>query len=220
VCMASVLLVIVAVGFAPSFYLPGILRPEQAAAGGLNLPPYIVLHGIVLTLWYLLLLTQSLLVATRRVRIHRTLGMGGAALAAALVPLSLLVITRSVARSNLGALPVIGDFGILALFAILVILGIHFRSRPAVHKRLMLIASIGLVAPAIVRWPGAHAAIPLSFLIPQLTMYGAIIVNDIVTGRRVHPATAWGVAAYAVTMGVTFALANSGIGHQLVNLLK
>jgi hypothetical protein len=218
--MASVLLVIVAVGFAPSFYLPGILRPEQAAAGGLNLPPYIVLHGIAITLWYLLLLIQSLLIAKRRVRVHRALGMGGAALGAALVPLSLLVVTRSVARSNLGVLPVIGDFGLLALFTILVTLGIHFRSKPKVHKRLMLIASIGLVAPAMARWPGAHAALPLSVIIPQLTMYGAIIVHDIVTGRRVHLATAWGVAAYVVTMGVSVALANTEIGHQLVNSLK
>jgi len=218
--MASVLMVIVAVGFAPSFYVPGMFGPEQAAPGKPGLPSYIVVHGIALTLWYLLLFTQSLLIATKRVRIHRSLGMGGAALAAVLVPLSLLVIIRSVARSNLGALPVIGDLGILALFATLVTLGIHFRSKPDAHKRLMVIASIGLVAPAIARWPGAESAVPLSVIVPQLAMCAAIIVHDIVTRRRVHPATAWGVAAYLVIIGITVPLAMSRIGQQFVNSLK
>ncbi|HEX9794045.1 MAG TPA: hypothetical protein VGC54_08685 [Planctomycetota bacterium] len=129
VCMASLLLVIVAVGFAPSFYLPSAYGEGQAEAGRPPVPAYIVLHGIALTLWFLLLLAQALLVATRRVRIHRTLGIAGVLLAVAFVPLSLLVVTRSVARSNLGVLPVIGDFGILTLFAVLVTVAIRMRRR-------------------------------------------------------------------------------------------
>jgi len=220
VCMACLLLVIVAVGFAPSFYLPNVLLPELAATGKLTFPAYIVLHGVVLSLWYLLLFIQALLVTTKRVHIHRRLGIAGAALAAVLVPLSLFVVTRSVARSNLGALPVIGDYGLLVLFATLVTVGIRFRRKPEVHKRLMLIASISIAAPAIVRWPGAESALPFSFLVPQLTMFAAIIVHDIVALRRVHPATLWGVAAYLVVVGVCVPLAFSPLGQQLLKSLK
>lgn len=219
-CMASLLLVIVAVGFAPSFYLPSVLRPEQAAAGRFSFPAYIVLHGIVLSLWYLLLFTQALLVATKRVHIHRRLGIAGTALAAVLVPLSLFVVTRSVARSNLGALAVISDYGTLVLFVTLVTVGIWFRGKPDVHKRLMLIASISIAAPAIVRWPGAESAVPLSIIVPQLTMFAALIVHDIVTRGRVHHATGWGVAAYLVVAGVSVPLALSDLGQQLVKSLK
>jgi hypothetical protein len=218
--MASVLVVIVAVGFAPSFYLPSVIRPEQSAAGKYSFPAYIVLHGILLTLWYLVLFTQALLIATKRVHIHRSLGIAGIAIAAMLVPLSVFVVTRSVARSNLGALAVIGDYGALLLFALLVSLAIRNRGKPDVHKRLMLIASISLAAPAIVRWPGAEAAVPISVLVPQVTLFAALIAHDIVTGRRVHPATGWGVAAYLVVAGVCVPLAMSDFGQQLVNSLK
>jgi hypothetical protein len=218
--MAVVLLVIVAVGFAPTFYLPRILMPEQFAAGTLRFPAYLIAHGVVLTLWYLLFLAQSILVATRRGRLHRTVGVGGAVLAAVIVPLSLIVVTRSVARSDLGALPVLGDFGILTLFTVLVALAIHFRRNPDVHKRLMLVASISLVAPAIARWPGAHSALPFSVLLPQLTVFAALIVHDAVTRRRVLPATLFGTAAYIVTMGVSVTLAASPLGKHLVELLR
>ena len=220
VWMAFALVIIVAVGFAPSFYLPSVIRPEQSAAGKYSFPAYIVLHGILLSLWFLLLLTQAVLVATKRVHIHRLMGIAGVAIAAALVPLSFFVVARSVARSNLGGLAVIGDYGVLLLFALLVTLAIRNRRKPDVHKRLMLIASISLAAPAIVRWPGAEAAVPFSVLVPQLTLFAALIVHDIVTRRRVHPATGWGVAAYFVVAGVCVPLAMSDFGRQIVTLLK
>jgi hypothetical protein len=220
VSMAAVLLVIVAVGFAPSFYMPGVLRPHAAAAGKLDFPFYIVLHGIVLSLWYLLLFTQALLIATKRTPIHRKLGIAGAALAAVLVPLGLFVVTRSVARSNLGALPVLGDYALLTLFAIMVTLAIRHRGKPDVHKRLVLMASISIVAPALARWPGAEALVPISVIGPQLALFAAIMGHDFVTRRRVHRVTGWGTAAYFVAVGVTVPLASSEFGRQLVNSLK
>ncbi len=220
VSMASVLLVIVAVGFAPSFYMPGVLRPDEAAAGKLSFPFYIVLHGIVLSLWYLLLFTQALLVARNRVALHQKLGIAGAVLAAILVPLGLVVVTRSVARSNLGAQPVLGDYALLTLFAIMVGLAIRHRGTPEVHKRLMLMASISIVAPALARWPGAEALVPISVIGPQLALFLAIMGHDLVTRRRVHRVTGWGTLAYFVAVGVTVPLASSDLGLRLVDSLK
>ena len=62
VCMAAVLLVIVAVGFAKSFYLRSVVYKGHAASFGL--PGYIVIHGIVLTSWFLLFFAQTLLVVS------------------------------------------------------------------------------------------------------------------------------------------------------------
>jgi hypothetical protein len=115
---------------------------------------------------------------------------------------------------------VIGDYGVLLLFALLVSWAIRNRGKPDVHKRLMLIASISLAAPAIVRWPGAEAVVPFSVLVPQVTLFAVLIVHDIVTGRRVHPATGWGVAAYFVIAGVCVPLAMSDFGQQLVKSLR
>jgi hypothetical protein len=213
--MASVLLVIVAVGFAKSFYLRNIIHKSHAVS---TLPVYLVLHGIALTSWFLLFLGQTLLIKSGNVRLHRSLGVAGAVLAAIVFALSMLVVVRSVVRET--PLVVIGDIVILFLFAILVAGGIWFRQKPDVHKRLMLIASIFIVAPAIARWPGAQSMLPLSVLVPQLLLLAAVILYDVLSRRRVHPATIWGVVLYFVASGVTLTLASSKLGHALIEALK
>lgn len=214
VYIALVLLLIVAVGFAKSFYLRNVLIAGHAT----RLPAYIVLHGIVLTLWFLLFLCQTLLASSGRVRLHRSLGVAGVVLAAVLFGLSMLVVVRSVPRES--SLVVIGDMVILILFATLIIASVRFRRKPEMHKRLMVAASISIVAPAIARWPGAQAMLPLSVLLPQLSLFGAQVVHDLRLTRRVHPGTAWGVGAYFVAVGITLPLAASKLGQTFVNSLK
>ena len=216
ISIAALLLVIIAVGFARSFYLRSLFHNGHAASTGL--PIYLVVHGIVLTLWFLLFLVQTLLASSGRIRIHRSLGIAGAVLAAVVFSLSLVVVVRSVPRET--ALVVIGDMIVLILFAIFISMAIRFRRKPEVHKRLMTIASISIVAPAIARWPGAQATLPLSVILPQLSMLAAQVVYDVRSRRRMHPATAWGVAAYLVALGITLPLASSKLGHTLVNALR
>ena len=214
VSIAVLLLVIVAVGFARSFYLRNIFQAGHAT----TLPAYIVLHGIILTLWFLLFLCQTLLASSGRVRLHRSLGVAGVVLAAALFGVSMLVVVRSVVRES--ALVVFGDIALLILFAGLITASVWFRRKPEVHKRLMTVASISIVAPAIARWPGAQAMLPLSVLAPQLSLFGAQVFYDLRSSRRVHPATAWGVALYILAAGVAIPLASSKLGHTLMNALK
>lgn len=216
VSIAAVLLVIVAVGFQRSFYLRHVLNNGHGRPS--TLPAYLTAHGIALTLWFLLFLAQTLLVSSGRVRPHRSLGVGGAALAGVVFILSMLVVVRSVARET--SLVVIGDIVLLLLFAILVIAGIHFRRRPEVHKRLMALASISIVAPAIARWPGAQSALPLSVMLPQLLLYGAQVGYDVRSRRKLHPATAWGLTGYVLAVVITIPLASSQLGHRFVNALK
>src|SRR5690242_3475988 len=103
VSISLVLLVIVGVGFARSFYLRNLLGVRHST----SLPAYIVVHGVVLTLWFLLFLCQTLLASAGRVQLHRSLGIAGVTLAAILFCLSMLVVVRSVTRET--ALVVIGD---------------------------------------------------------------------------------------------------------------
>lgn len=92
--------------------------------------------------------------------------------------------------------------------------------KPDVHKRLMLIASISIVAPAIARWRGAQSHLPVSILGPQLLLFASLILYDVLSRRRVHVATIWGVALYVVAAGVTIPLATSKLGHALVEALR
>ena len=70
--MAIFLVAVVFLGFAPSFYLKGIVpaypRPNP------TLPPSVMLHGLMFTLWMALLVLQTQLVATRRTETHMKLG--------------------------------------------------------------------------------------------------------------------------------------------------
>lgn len=214
--LASVLLLIVAVGFARSFYL----RPIFAAGrpGIVTLPAYIVWHGIALTLWFLLFLFQTLLSRSGRVRLHRSLGAAGVALAAVVFGLSMFVVVRSVVRET--SLVVLGDMALLIMFAILIGAGVRFRRKPEVHKRLMASASISIVAPAIARWPGALAWLPLSVLVPQFVLFFCLIGYDLISRRRIHPGTAWGMALYLVAVGISIPVAMSGFGRALIESLK
>ena len=221
--MAGVLVVIVAVGFAPSFYLRTYL--QAPAAGGRPIPTHVLLHGILLTAWYVLFLVQTILVASRRMAIHRLLGAVGAGVAVAVITVSMLVVvrlaTRAVARGvpDEVALIVTGDTCLLMLFGLFVLLGVCYRRRPDVHKRLMLLASITLLAPALARWPGAEALVPISVIVPQLGLIAAVAVYDIVLRRRVHPATGWGAAVYIVAAGASTAIGFSPVGLAFVKAL-
>ena len=89
-------------------------------------------------------------------------------------------------------------FPAVPLFAGLVGAGYVFRRRPTVHKRLMLIATINLMPPALARYAllnfGQQMALPVSLTVMVLLL-GAVVAFDLWTTRRVHPAVAWGAAA-------------------------
>jgi len=87
----------------------------------------------------------------------------------AFVVASMLVVVRLAARaaaqgitSGPVALIVTGDTGLMLIFALFVVTAIYLRRRTDVHRRLMLLASIAIVGPAIVRLPGAEALVPIS----------------------------------------------------------
>jgi hypothetical protein len=90
------------VGFAPTFYLRGhlTLRPDQPA-----LSPLLVTHGLVGTAWIVLFLVQTLLVASRRIRLHRRLGILGATVAAVFVVVGTLTAIDALRRG-------VGPFGL------------------------------------------------------------------------------------------------------------
>ena len=94
---AASLLAMLVVGFAPSFFLRGLLF-KIPLLSLLPMRPYLVAHGIVLTTWYVLVLVQACLVAARRTDLHRRLGVIGVAVAVLLVPISALVVVRAVPR--------------------------------------------------------------------------------------------------------------------------
>ena len=208
--MSLAAVVTVFLGFARTYYL----RSHYLATA---LPPLLHLHGIVFTSWILLFVTQTALVAGRRINLHRRLGLGGAALAGLLVVVGLTTATlsarRNFAAGNAGALTfLVVPFGDMLVFAVLVTAGILYRRRAEMHKRLMLLATISILDAAISRWPLAiiAAAGPRAFFGITDLFIAAGVAYDLVSHRRVHPAYIWGGLLVVVSQPLRVAIAGTG----------
>jgi hypothetical protein len=192
--MAALVLVCTFIGFAPSYYLRGVV-PAPHPFEPLNL--LVHAHGVIFSAWVLLFLVQTSLVAAGRVDIHRRLGLLGFGLVVLMIPLGLLVGIYGIGRPltappgidprSWAALPLLD----VPLFGGLIIAGLLQRRRPAVHKRLMLLAMINMLDPTLGRTfgmlglPGfGVAAIIVAFVLVLATW-------DRTTGGRILPVTIW-----------------------------
>jgi hypothetical protein len=206
--MAIALVVLMFLGFAPSFYLkdvvPAYPRPNP------TLPPSVILHGSLFTLWMLAFVVQTQLVAAGRRDIHMKLGKAGMVLAVALIPLMYLTAVWQVARANQPPMTDPATWTIVPLsvifpYAFLVWTGWSRRREPQWHKRAMLSASILVVmGPAIGRLPIAPPTlVGMSILLTLgLALFIPIFLWDKRTQGHVHAATWLGFAAAALTVAV------------------
>jgi hypothetical protein len=187
--MVLALMVTVFWGFAPSFYLHGVLDSPNV------LTPSLVVHGTVFSAWMVLLFVQTSLVAARRTDLHRRLGVAGAGLGVLMVVVGAYV---TITRAGLpGAAPLAFlaiPLTTVVVFPALFGTALYFRRRTDIHKRLVLIATIELVAAAVARLPGVAPLGPYGVFGGADLLVRAIVVCDLVALQRVHPATLWGGA--------------------------
>jgi len=191
--MAIVAAVIVFAGFSRTYYLKGLF-------GTPVLSRLAHVHGFLFTSWIVLLLVQVSLVAAGRTDVHRRLGVAGGVLAGLMVAAGTMM---GINAARLGHAPVggVSPLSFLAIplfdilvFAILVAAGFYYRRQPAIHKRLMLVATITLLPAAISRLPFAFIQVngPLAFFGLADLILVACIAYDTATHRRLNPAYLWG----------------------------
>jgi hypothetical protein len=181
---------VVFVGFSPTFYLRNLFDAPQLSTLKL-------VHGIVFSAWVVLFVAQTSLVATNRRDTHRALGAFGALLLVAMCLVGYRMAIESgrsgftpdpakVSALSFMAVPLFD----LAVFALLVSAALLLRARSDWHKRLMLIATLSLLPPAIARvamqFPPLPV-LPIAFGGTALLIVAAIVL-DRVTLRRLHPA--------------------------------
>jgi hypothetical protein len=197
------------VGFAPTYYLKGYFHAAP-------LPLLVHVHGLVFTSWILLFLAQTSLIAGRRIDLHRRLGVGGAVLAGLLVVIGLTTAIVSTRRNfgagNATALTFLAiPFGDMLVFGVLAAAGLYYRRRSDVHKRLMFLATISLLGAAFVRWPLAIVSSgPRAFFATTDLFIVAALIHDLVSERRVHPATIWGGLFIVASQPLRLIMAGTG----------
>jgi FtsH-binding integral membrane protein len=191
-------------GFAPTYFLRSLS----------DLPPLSLrahIHGALSTAWMLLFVAQTVLVRADRRDLHRSLGIAGAVLAALVVWAGFWASIGAVVRFEAtgfrphGLTPVAflsTQLGTVLQFAVLVGLGLVFRRRSDVHKRLMLLATISMLPPAIARLHLENYGVNIHYSSP-LVAYVLVVIAaafDLARLRRVHPVYIWGGPAMLAWM--------------------
>jgi len=169
-------------------------------------PLVVHFHAAAMTAWLTLFTTQVLLIRTQRWDLHRKLGLGMTALAAFIVVISpitaYVVDQRALGTPDSDPSFLCVQWGGILGFAILVTAAVLLRRQPAYHKRLILLSTLFIVDAGYARWLGSVIG-PISgdgfwgFYAPTYAIAGALIVGvgayDLITRRRLHPATIGGV---------------------------
>ena len=205
--MALFLVLLVLLGFAPSFYLRGIVPPYPRPNP--TLPPAVILHGTVFTLWMAAIVAQTQLISARKYEVHMFLGKLTMLLSIVMIPIMYLTAVWQVARANQPPFTdpltwTIVPLSVIVPFAILVWQGWTHRRNPQWHKRLMISAAILVVmGPAIGRLPLAPPTLAgFTFqLLLGLALFIPMFIWDRRTQGHLHPATKLGFG-----MGLAFVI--------------
>ena len=209
--MAMLLCVCVYIGFSATYFQAGMVRAPLPS-------PILHVHGAVFTLWMLLFVVQATLISARRVKWHRSFGTVAFCLPPIMIVLGVIAAIDALHRGvKIGpldpavsaAIPLIG----ITCFAIVILASWRARRRPDAHKRLILIATMGLVAAAFGRFPWARIGLPPAA--GAATGLGILllilIVYELISIRRIHRSTMWAAplvfasVALAVPIGMTSA---------------
>lgn len=201
------MLAVVVVGFAPTYYLKSMFGTPQ-------LRWLYHVHGLAFSSWMVLLIIQPALVLAGRTPVHRQLGW----VAAVLVPvMTVLALAVSIDLGRRGAAPpgvpplifLVVPMATVVVFPAFVAAALYWRGSPDTHKRLMLIATLELIPAGFGRWPGLAAMGPLAYFGGADLFVLAIAAHDVMTRGRVHRATIWGGALLVASQIGRFALATT-----------
>jgi hypothetical protein len=222
--MAILMTLSVFTGFARTYYLSSLFGTNATFSGG-PFSTIVRVHAALFTTWVVLFLTQTSLVATHRVVVHRRLGVAVAIVAAMMIVVGTATALNSARR---GAAPPGIDplaflaipLGDMAVFSSLIAVALVLRRHREAHKRLMLLAYTAILAAAVARFPGVLPLGPLWFFgltfLPVL-MLGA--TYDLTTRRGVHPAYIWGGALLILSVPVRLAISTTQVWHRMAAML-
>jgi len=165
-------------------------------------PLLLWIHGAVFSSWVVFFIAQSTLVRVRKVSWHRFMGWFGAGLATVMVPLGIAIAivmarfdTVQLHMSDAAAFLSIPFYGMLA-FSVLIALAIYWRKRPEFHRRLVFVATCGLMDAAFARFDFVYDHHIFFVCVDLLIVLG--VVRDLVVDGRIHKVYRYALPAVMV----------------------
>ena len=218
------LLVIVLVGFSPTLYLRAFFDVP-------DIPLYVYGHGAALTAWFIWFCVQTTAVNYGRVALHRRLGVVG-------ITIGILVILSGTI-SAMGLAPrllekygnidsdffritgvVWGNIGMMVAFTGFLVAAVLNRRKSEIHKRLMYLASIGIILPAfgrIAKFPMIDLPEPPLAFAGLLTFLVLLGIFDKINTGSIHRVT-WvgGIALFASLIFFGLVVSITAFGRAFV----
>ena len=218
--MALVLCACVYIGFAPTYFRAGMLQAPLPS-------PILHFHGAAFTLWMLLFTVQATLISAKRVTWHRALGTVAFCLPPIMIVLGVIAAVDALRRGVMigpldpsvsFAIPLIG----IIAFTIVIFASWRARRRPDAHKRLILLATIGITGAAFGRFPWDRIGLPPAA--GAVTGVGSLIVLflifELATLRRIHRSTLWAAPLVLATTAFAVPIGMTSAWHAFAALLK
>lgn len=170
-------------------------------------PLVLYFHAATFAGWVVLLITQSALIRTRNVRLHRKLGLCALALA---ITIPIIGIATGIAMARFNTqhgskdateFLIVPIFDMVA-FTIVAGLAILWRKKTEYHRRLMFLATCGLTIAAFNRFPAS--------IVPGNWGYAAVDVlillgvgRDLFVTKRIHPVYVYGLPMMILGQALT-----------------
>jgi len=222
--MAVAMAVTVFAGFAATYYLRLLSGGPKATLSGGPFTTLVHVHAALFTTWVCLFIVQTALVASRRVAVHRRLGVAGAVLAGAMVVAGTSIAVATAARGSAPPGMTAVTFLAIPLFDMVLFSGfvsaalVARRNREA-HKRLMLLAYVSIITAAIARLPGVLPLGPPAFFGLSFLFVVAGAIYDFVSRGRVHKVYLWGGAIIIASIPLRLAIGNTSAWQAFAKML-
>jgi len=235
--MSRIMLLFVFLGFAPSFYLKPLMGEYFLYPNGLPFPH--IVHGCILTIWYVFLVVQTGFIRSDRYQLHQKAGWFGAFWAVMVVASTLWVIAvfparmKSLAEQLQSAVEEVEpglafilwlDIFMCILFVVFLTVGIISRHRPQIHKRLLLYTGLVFIFAATNRLAGTigylsglEISMPLGLLI-LLSLTASLLVHDRQSYGRILPVSWWCFGLYWMATVLGFVISNTSWGAAIFGI--
>jgi hypothetical protein len=218
----------VVIGFAQTY-----LTRERLLQAADPLPTAVHVHGILFLAWYGIVLMQAVLVLRGSMRLHRWIGTATLALAVAMVASGVLVVavrmdgglTEGDQFWSAFSLIILSN---LVLFAVFFGAAWHFRRRPDLHRRYMLLAAATGSGAAQFRSLAAvfgqgFYAVPSGILVTNLFVVLAMVGERAIRGqvsRAYWIALPVIIVFECAMLGLAFTPVGVGLQQAIVGLVR
>ena len=215
----TVISILMAVGVGTGFSRTYFTR---IAAG--TTTPLIHVHGAVFAIWMILFMVQAALVALGKTRVHRRVGVAGVFFAVVMLVIGTVTGVIAARHGYQGPFPngenplsflLFAPIRDMLVFGSLTGVAIVLRRDVESHKRLMVMATLGGLAPAgFVRIAGNAFGIAL---VIALLLAGP--VYDWLMHRRIYGAYVWGIVVTLLSSALFTLLAETGAWQSFAQAL-